>query len=208
MAARIPILRSIPTMAEHSGRASRNIAALGFRGLWPLTRDAFRRAVGAKAGECWTLEPSDSWTDEMLPWDVADSRPRNGTSHNDPPRTLPAGSGEGVLWGGSIRSLTLLAGTPYWPAQSGQGVLALEDEGMSSDELFAYLTASRWSGAFDQCSAVVRTLLTSEVQYSRILRPRCCNQERGALAHPHSRRTRFRAYRTEAHHSDRSAFGG
>jgi muramoyltetrapeptide carboxypeptidase len=132
-------------------------------GLWPFTRESFCRAVGAKAGDGWTLETSDSWTDEMLPWDVADSRRRIGTSHNDPPRTLRAGSGQGVLWGGSIRSLGLLAGTSYWPRPVRQSVLALEDEAMSPDELFAYLTALRWSGAFNQCAAVL---------FGRFSRPR------------------------------------
>lgn len=126
-----------------------------YGGIWPFTRNSFLRAITAKPGDHWQIENAPVWTDEMLPWETADSRVRTGTSHSDPPRTLRPGFGDGYLWGGSIRSLALLAGTPYWPCPSGQSVLAFEDEGMSPDELFAYLTALKWAGAFDRCVAIL-----------------------------------------------------
>lgn len=134
-----------------------------YGGPWSLTKDSFRRAISTTRGQSWVLERPGEWTDERLPWETQDNRRRTGESHSDPFRTLRRGVGAGRLWGGSIRSLRLLAGTKYWPCPQGRSVLLLEDEGMSTDELFAHLVTLGWSGAFDECSAIL---------FGRFSRPR------------------------------------
>lgn len=130
-----------------------NLAEYG--GAWALTRHSLLRALSAGVGDSWDLEFADEWTDEFLSWDEHDDRRRRGRSHQDPVRILRKGIGSGRLWGGSVRSLHLLAGTPFWPHPAAPSVLLLEDHEIGPDELFALLSSLRWAGAFDGCRAVL-----------------------------------------------------
>jgi muramoyltetrapeptide carboxypeptidase len=132
----------LPSWAEHGGP-------------WDLTAASLRRALFGRAGQTWSLEPAPDWTDELLAWEQDDHRRRRHQSHPDQIRVLRPGTAVGQLWGGSIRSLAMLTGTPYWPAPSVPSVLVLDDERLSPDELFALLTSLTWAGAFERCTGVL-----------------------------------------------------
>lgn len=105
-------------------------------------------------GNASTIFAAD-WSDELLEWEERDDRPRTRRSHREVPRVLRPGSGDGTLWGGSVRSLRLLAGTPYWPKPQGPHVLVLEDEGLSAEECFGLASSLRLAGALVGCRAVL-----------------------------------------------------
>jgi muramoyltetrapeptide carboxypeptidase len=117
-------------------------------GPWRYTMDAFRRVLHAPPEERVKLPATEAWSDEMLWWDRDDTRPRRPREDGERPRTLVPGAAEGVLWGGSLLSLGLLVGTPYWPEPDEPSILLLEAEAIAPDELWIRLEQLRLAGAF------------------------------------------------------------
>lgn len=101
------------------------------------------------------VEPSLSWSDELLWWDKDDDRqPRPRHPTQDTWRTIRPGRAEGRLWGGSLTALGLLPGTPYWHIEP-DAVVFLETEEMAPDEFWARLHQLTLSGLFDQASGLI-----------------------------------------------------
>ena len=122
-----------------------------------LSARALVEMLQARPGELvrWPKVGPLDWSDERLAWEIDDTRARLGQSHDERLRVLRSGEGEGRVWGGSLRSLNLMAGTDYWPYPAEPSVVFLEDEGLSQDEFFALLTALKLRGAFANCQAVL-----------------------------------------------------
>lgn len=123
-------------------------------GLWEYTERAFHRVAGEEEWREAVVPSSPAWSDEMLWWDRDDDRPRAPRQGGEQKRCLRAGAGDGVLWGGSILSLSLLLGTPYWPAP-GRALIFLEANAMAPDELLVRLTQLRLAGVFDDAVGLV-----------------------------------------------------
>jgi muramoyltetrapeptide carboxypeptidase len=121
-------------------------------GAWPYTVDNFQRVVGAGDWTDLTITPAVSWSDELLWWDQADDRQRRPQTAGETARTLVPGDADGVLWGGSLVVLGLLAGTPFWPQPHSRSIVILEAEAMAPDELCGRLAQLGQAGAFrDAC---------------------------------------------------------
>ncbi|MBD9653128.1 LD-carboxypeptidase [Ensifer sp. ENS09] len=82
--------------------------------IFPFTVKSFLDVVSRRPHRL-TLEHPEAWTDERLEWGNGDwrTRPRRMIKQ-DGNRTLREGSGSGIIWGGNIETLNLLAGTRYW----------------------------------------------------------------------------------------------
>lgn len=124
-------------------------------GPWDYTAEMFRRAVGGGWEEL-VVEPAGAWTDELLWWDREDLRRRRPRAEAgaERRRVVQPGAGTGRLWGGSLVTLGLLAGTPFWPHPHA-AVIFLEAEAMAPDELWSRLEQLRLAGVFDEAVAVV-----------------------------------------------------
>jgi muramoyltetrapeptide carboxypeptidase len=124
-------------------------------GSWELTSASFQRVVGDESWSELAVPVAEVWSDEVLWWDREDDRARRGSSDGESTRVVRAGAAaDGVLWGGSIVALGLLAGTDLWPAPSG-ALVFLEAEAVAPDELAARLWQLRLAGAFDGAAAVM-----------------------------------------------------
>ncbi|MFE9976666.1 S66 peptidase family protein [Streptomyces hirsutus] len=64
------------------------------------------------------LRPPAIWTEEFLPWDEEDNRPRRLEAHSGW-RWVGSTSGSGPLLGGNLETLCCLIGTPYLPSFEG-----------------------------------------------------------------------------------------
>src|SRR3989344_782494 len=69
-------------------------------------------------------------------------------------KVVRSGQANGKLFGGNLRSLLKLAGTPYWPEVVG-AILLLEDNHIDIPEAEYMLTRLRHMGVFEKVSAVV-----------------------------------------------------
>ncbi|MDP9583676.1 UNVERIFIED_ORG: muramoyltetrapeptide carboxypeptidase [Burkholderia contaminans] len=82
--------------------------------IFPYTLDAYRRAVEGRL-RGWTVPNSPFWTSERLEWADGAWRTRarlpNGQALMEAWRS---GTSSGVLWGGNLETVNLLAGTPYF----------------------------------------------------------------------------------------------
>lgn len=124
-------------------------------GPWELTSASFQRVVGGDSWSEFVVPVAKVWSDEVLWWDREDDRPRRGSSDGESARVIRAGAPtDGVLWGGSIVSLGLLAGTDLWHVPS-DALVFLEAEAVAPDELAARLWHLRLAGAFDEAVAVL-----------------------------------------------------
>jgi len=124
-------------------------------GPWELTSASFQRVVGDDSWSELVVPVAEVWSDEVLWWDREDDRARRGSSDGESTRVIRAGApADGVLWGGSIISLGLLAGTDLWHAPS-NALVFLEAEAIAPDELAARLWQLRLAGAFDEAVAVL-----------------------------------------------------
>jgi len=99
------------------------------------------------------LNPPSDWTDELLAWDLEDSRPRKPRGKADW-LGLRDGQARGPIAGGCLSTVELLWGTPYMPDLTGH-VVFLEEEGVSRDKLCALLTSLWLRGAFDGIAGLV-----------------------------------------------------
>lgn len=73
---------------------------------------------------------------------------------NGPRETIRSGIAQGMLLGGSLRSLLKLAGTPYWPDLTG-AVLFLEAIGLDPLSADRMLHQLKQIGVFDQVAGVI-----------------------------------------------------
>lgn len=120
--------------------------------ILPYTREAFLRAVST-ARPLGTLAPAGEYTEELLPWDEADDRPRQLTSGIGW-QWLHPGTGTGPLVGGSLETMGLLAGTPYFPDFTGAAVF-LETCATDIRVVERALTQLRMAGVFNRMAALL-----------------------------------------------------
>lgn len=123
-----------------------------FGGIDPFSADHFGVVLmsGAAAGP---VPVSSSWISERLRWDLEDDRPRARTP-NPGPRTIKAGTAEGVLVAGNMGTLLLLAGTRWWPRLDGVILCLEDDESETPASIDRYLTQLRHLGVFGQVAGV------------------------------------------------------
>ena len=134
----------------------------------------FRQAVLTDGP--FVIEPVAGWTDDL--W-FADQDDRT-LEPTDGWWTLSPGRADGRLVGGNLGTLSLLQGTPYWPALDG-AVLALEDDVESHPAGFARLLTSLLQqpgaagirglviGRFQRVSGMTRPLLEQIVARQPLL---------------------------------------
>jgi muramoyltetrapeptide carboxypeptidase len=123
-------------------------------GPWSYTWDHFRQVTGVADWRELDLGPAPAWSDEVLWWDAQDDHPRRPRAGGECARVVRPGTAEGPLLGGSLISLGLLAGTPFWPTRSGS-IVFLEAEAIAPDEMYARLLQLSGAGLFDDAVAVV-----------------------------------------------------
>jgi putative carboxypeptidase VC_A0337 len=126
-------------------------------GCYRFTTDEFLKRITSDAltPRAEQLVPtSPMWTDELLFWDRDDRRPRELSKASQPIRVLRSGEGSGRLFGGSLLSLGLTIGTPYFPDLTGS-IVCLEIDGMAPDQLHARVSQLSFAGAFADVRGVV-----------------------------------------------------
>ena len=123
-----------------------------FDGVDPYTWDSWERTL-MSAGPAGVLASSDSWTDEFLPWDEADTRRRERRT-NPGPRTVREGTMEGPVVAGNLTTVLALAGTRFWPSLVG-ALLCLEDDHNADVAILdRMLTQLRQLGVFEQVAGL------------------------------------------------------
>ena len=123
-----------------------------FDGVDPYTWDSWERTL-MRAEPAGVLPSSDSWTDEHLAWDEADTR-RRERRPNRGPRTLREGEIEGPIAAGNLTTLLALAGTRFWPDLDG-ALLCLEDDHNADVAILdRMLTPLRQLGVFEQVAGL------------------------------------------------------
>jgi muramoyltetrapeptide carboxypeptidase len=65
------------------------------------------------------------------------------------------GKAEGIIVGGNIGTLLLLAGTPYWPSMKGKILFIEDDESETTKTLDRFFTQLRHMGIYDQINGLV-----------------------------------------------------
>ncbi|MFB7665935.1 S66 peptidase family protein [Kitasatospora sp. NPDC056138] len=120
---------------------------------FPETTSHLRATLTAGSGGVWPLP--DWWTQPCGDWASADQevRPR----HSGGPRVLRPGRGEGVLFGGNVPTLGVLAGTRWLRPPDGPTVLCLEGTaaGASVPAFQQSLTQLRHLGIAGRATAVL-----------------------------------------------------
>lgn len=99
------------------------------------------------------FEAPREWTDEFLPWDLGDDRPRRmRPSHGW--CWLVDGEGTGPLLGGNLETISALGGTPYLPDFRG-AVVFLETVSTDIDQIERSWTHLEMLGVFASAAAVL-----------------------------------------------------
>lgn len=118
----------------------------------PYTREGLLRAVTSPE-PIGRLTPAAEWTEEFLPWDEADDRPRR-TVASKGWQWLHGGTGTGPLVGGNLETLAQLAGTPYLPDADG-AVILLETTSTVLADTGRLLTGLERLGFLDRMTALL-----------------------------------------------------
>lgn len=125
-----------------------------FGGLFDYTRNSFEGVLMNSENERQNLQPSESWTDESLKWDIEDNRPRT-VQESTGWKILKHGEAIGPIISGNMSTLLLLAGTKYFPDLTG-AILCLEDDETTNPAIIdRYLTQLRHMGVYEQISALI-----------------------------------------------------
>jgi muramoyltetrapeptide carboxypeptidase len=123
-----------------------------FDGVDPYTWDAWERTL-MRAEPAGPLAPADSWTDEFLAWDEADTR-RRERRPTPGPRTVREGGAEGRVIAANLATLLAVAGTRFWPQVEG-ALLCLEDDHTADVAILdRMLTQLRQLGVFEQVAGL------------------------------------------------------
>lgn len=113
------------------------------------TIDSFKNLLmGDKAS--YRYIPSKQYSDNQ--WWVKDEMeftPNNG------PQTFHKGSAEGIIVGGNIGTLLLLAGTSYWPSMKNKILFVEDDEAENPKTIDRFFTQLRHMGVYDQINGMV-----------------------------------------------------
>lgn len=113
------------------------------------TSDCFKSLlVNAEAN--YTFPVSKSFSDNQ--WFLKDEME---FSPNPGLRTYQKGKAEGVIVGGNIGTLLLLADTPYWPSMKGKILFVEDDEAENTRTLDRFFTQLRHMGVYDQIAGMV-----------------------------------------------------
>ena len=123
-----------------------------FDGVDRYTWDAWDRTL-MRAEPAGLLAPSESWTDEFLAWDQADTR-RRERRPNPGPRTVREGELEGSIVAGNLTTLLALAGTRFWPELEGALLCLEDDQNADVAILDRMLTQLRQLGVFEQVAGL------------------------------------------------------
>ena len=97
-----------------------------FGGAFEFTKKSLINILCGKASIGFISTPHN-FTEEELFWDKDDWRPRK-VQPAGPPRTICEGIADGILLGGNLDTISLIADTEYFPSTDG-AILLLEDEG-------------------------------------------------------------------------------
>lgn len=76
-------------------------------------------------------------------------------SPNDGLQAFKKGSAEGIIVGGNVGTLLLLAGTPYWPSMKGKILFVEDDEAENPKTIDRFFTQLRHMGVYDQIKGLV-----------------------------------------------------
>ncbi|MHA2495056.1 MAG: S66 family peptidase [Candidatus Hodarchaeales archaeon] len=108
------------------------------------------------------IEPSESWTDEVLNWGAKEDQERAREMRTNKGYTwLRKGRAIGPILGGCLSSIVHLRGTEYWPSHKGT-ILLLEipeghdfSQGEPLEAVDSYLTDLKLSNVFDEIVGLV-----------------------------------------------------
>lgn len=103
-----------------------------------------------KGEKSYSYPVSKNFTDNQ--WWVED---KMEFSKNLGLQVFQKGVAEGVIVGGNVGTLLLLAGTPYWPSMKNKILFIEDDEGENTKTLDRYFTQLRQMGVFDQIAGLV-----------------------------------------------------
>lgn len=109
------------------------------------------------------IEPSDEWADDAWWQDEVYS----GRKWKENPgwNILKSGRAEGVVIGGNVGTMLLLAGTPYWPDLDGKILFVEDDEEESTQTIDRYFTQLRQMGVYDKIKGMVIGRFPSSVGF-------------------------------------------
>lgn len=138
-------------------------SSFGMRDHFEPTGSWFSAATG---GERWSIEPSETYTDDLWFMDQDARTVRDA----DGPWVLREGEAAGVVIGGNLCTFNLLAGTGLMPELAGSVVFAEEDSGADVHEFARQLAsllqqpgaeqiAALAIGRFQQASEITREQL-------------------------------------------------
>jgi len=124
-----------------------------FGGLFEYTRNCFEQVLMNSANE-QIVQPSETWTDESLMWDIEDDRQRRLQQFTGW-KILKGGEAVGRIVSGNMSTLLLLAGTKYLPDLT-DAILCLEDDETANPAIIdRHLIHLRHMGVYEQISALI-----------------------------------------------------
>ncbi len=125
-----------------------------YGGLLAYTRDSFTHVLMDPTPGGHPMQPSATWTDEILQWDLEDSRARALQAATGW-KVLKRGQASGRIIAGNMSTLLLLASTPYWPDMTGAILCVEDDETANVATVDRYLTQLRQMGVYRHIAALV-----------------------------------------------------
>lgn len=125
-----------------------------FGGLFDYSRNSFEDVLMNAAITRQVLQPSESWTEESLQWDLEDNRQRV-LKKSTGWKILKRGKACGRIVAGNMSTLLLLAGTAYWADMTGAILCVEDDETTNLATVDRYVTQLRQMGVYQQISALI-----------------------------------------------------
>lgn len=126
-----------------------------FGGTLPFTKKSFLEILEMfDGGGSYPLPVAKSWTEEFTPWDVEDNRERV-KQENEGWKVVQAGSGQGRLVGGNLRTLLVTAGTKYFPNFRDCILFLEDDDEENAATLCRMLTQMRQLGVLEIVNGIV-----------------------------------------------------
>ncbi len=136
-----------------------------FGGLFDYTRNSMEDILMMGANAQRVLQPSVSWTEERLQWDLEDNRARV-LQESTGWKILKRGKACGRIIAGNVSTLLLLAGTAYWPDTTGAILCVEDDETTNIATVDRYLTQLRQMGVYEKLAALIVGRFPSDTGFS------------------------------------------